>query len=51
MERIFTVMSYNMKRNMFDLGKHAWKRREDDAVDLIRLNQPDILGTQELVSK
>ncbi len=42
------VMSFNMKRNMFSFGRHAWSKRASLVADVIRRNAPDILGTQEL---
>ena len=43
-----TVMSFNMKRDLFPFGSHTWHKRAAQVADLIRQVAPDILGTQEL---
>ena len=42
------VMSFNVKRNLFSFGRHAWDKRAALVAEVIRRNGPDILGTQEL---
>lgn len=43
-----TVMSFNLKRDLLPFGPHTWQRRAEEAANLIREADPDILGTQEL---
>ncbi|WMJ22729.1 endonuclease/exonuclease/phosphatase family protein [Paludicola sp. MB14-C6] len=45
------VMSFNMKRNYFSFGQNSWKNRVELIANLIDLQQPDVVGTQELTAK
>lgn len=42
-----TVMTYNIRFGTAQDGDNAWERRKDLLVENIRLQEPDILGTQE----
>lgn len=44
------VMSFNMKRNYLSLGRNRWENRAALVAQVIRDNDPFILGTQELTS-
>lgn len=43
-----TVMTFNVKRNLFQFGRYAWSKRCHLVAQVIRTLQPDIMGTQEL---
>lgn len=45
------VMSFNMKRNYFTFGPNSWKKRVHLIEEMIKNQQPDIIGTQELTEK
>lgn len=45
------VMSFNMKRNYFSFGPNRWTNRVAMIDKMIKKQQPDIIGTQELTEK
>ena len=49
-ENPLTVMSYNIRYDSPNDGRNRWDNRRDLLVSQIRFHQPDILGTQEVLS-
>lgn len=43
-----TVMTFNVKRDLWHFGRHTWQRRNQLVAGMINQLQPHILGTQEL---
>ncbi|MGB3799002.1 MAG: endonuclease/exonuclease/phosphatase family protein [Lewinella sp.] len=49
-ENPLTVMTYNIRYDSGNDGQNRWENRRDLLIDQIRFHQPDILGTQEVLS-
>ena len=49
-ERMFNVMSFNLRYNTSDDKENAWDFRKESVVNLIMKYRPDIIGTQEGLS-
>lgn len=49
-QTVLKVMSFNMKRNLFSFGRHAWSKRAALVAEAVRSISPDIIGTQELTA-
>ncbi|PPK88798.1 endonuclease/exonuclease/phosphatase family metal-dependent hydrolase [Neolewinella xylanilytica] len=49
-ENPLTVMTYNIRYDSRDDGSNRWENRRDLLVSQVLFHQPDILGTQEVLS-
>ena len=45
-----TVMTYNIRYDSPDDGRNRWENRRELLVSQVRFHQPDVLGTQEVLS-